>query len=215
MLSIKKICLLAALPLGLLSCANTDPTKSAGRSAGDQLFIGGQFASAVTNNIAAQAIKPTDMIRNLTVLFGRDVEPRINFAFNDTRLDDVAKSVLNEQAQWIIAHPAVRFRVYGHADKVGSTAYNKRLSQRRANAVVAYLIEQGVPKSRLDAVASFGETRPIVFTNAPERANRRTVTEVFGFVRNSSGATDAKYLLNVYNTYTAEVGPIPQPGGAQ
>ena len=53
--------------------------------------------------------------------------------------------------------PEVRFRVYGHTDAVGSSAYNKRLGLRRANAVVSYLSTQGIDRSRLEAVVSLAK----------------------------------------------------------
>jgi hypothetical protein len=96
---------------------------------------------------------------------------------------------------------------------VGSNAYNKSLGQRRANAVVAYLASQGVSRARLEAVASFGETRPLVYTEGPERANRRTVTEVSGLVARRPAPLDGKYAELIYREYVASAIP-PHPVGA-
>ena len=129
----------------------------------------------------------------------------MNFAFNSAQLDAGARDVLAAQARWIRQFPEVRFRVYGHTDKVGSNSYNKRLGQRRANAAVNYLVSQGIPRSKLQAVASFGETRPLVLTEAPSRENRRTVTEVIGFVHagGKPADLDGKYAAMVYQKYIA------------
>jgi hypothetical protein len=95
----------------------------------------------------------------------------------------------------------VRFRVYGHTDAVGSDSFNKSLGMRRAQAVVAFLTSQGVSRSRLEAVASFGETQPLIVTQGRERRNRRTVTEVSGFVQSHPIIMDGKYAEVVYREY--------------
>jgi outer membrane protein OmpA-like peptidoglycan-associated protein len=68
-----------------------------------------------------------------------------------------------------------KIRIEGHTDSVGKDATNLRLSQNRANAVMAQLIKYGIDPGRLEAVG-FGETRPIASnSNAAGRAeNRRT-----------------------------------------
>jgi len=49
----------------------------------------------------------------------------------------------------------------GHADRIGSEAYNQKLSQRRADAVRAYLIDQGIEAKRIETAAK-GESEPVV-----------------------------------------------------
>ncbi|HEX7454459.1 MAG TPA: OmpA family protein [Gallionella sp.] len=49
----------------------------------------------------------------------------------------------------------------GHADRIGSEAYNQNLSQRRADAVRAYMIDQGIEAKRIQTAAK-GESEPIV-----------------------------------------------------
>ena len=51
--------------------------------------------------------------------------------------------------------------VTGHADRIGSDAYNQKLSQRRADAVKAYLVAQGVEANRIETAAK-GESDPVV-----------------------------------------------------
>lgn len=65
--------------------------------------------------------------------------------------------------------------VEGHTDDRGSDAYNQKLSQRRAEAVRQYLVDKGVPASRLDAVG-YGESRPVADNATAEgRAQNRRV----------------------------------------
>jgi OOP family OmpA-OmpF porin len=67
----------------------------------------------------------------------------------------------------------------GHTDNVGRKADNQLLSQRRAEAVQAYLIQQGVPASQLSA-RGYGDSEPIASNadSAGRALNRRTVFEV-------------------------------------
>ena len=100
------------------------------------------------------------------------------------------------------------FRVYGHTDAVGSNAYNKSLGMRRARAVVAYLTTQGIGRDRLQAVVSHGETQPLIVTEGRERRNRRTVTEVSGFVGRHPTVLDGKFAEITYRDYVASGQPV-------
>ena len=60
----------------------------------------------------------------------------------------------------------------GHTDSSGEAGYNLRLSQRRADAVVAYLVSRGVQPHRLRGVG-YGEARPLVFFPASDARQRR------------------------------------------
>lgn len=145
--------------------------------------------------------------------FAAEVPSTVNFAFNSSKLDASAREILNEQARWIRQFPEVRFRVYGHTDAVGSASFNKRLGLARANAVVAYFATQGIDRSRLEAVTSFGETQPLIVTQGRERRNRRTVTEVSGFVQSHPLVLDGKYAQIVYRDYIASAVPPSQLSG--
>jgi OOP family OmpA-OmpF porin len=84
------------------------------------------------------------------------------FAFNGDRLSNEGKSKLDETAQKIKQHADIELvMVDGYTDRIGSTAYNQKLSERRANAVKKYLIEQGVDANRVQAVGK-GEADPVV-----------------------------------------------------
>jgi OOP family OmpA-OmpF porin len=72
-------------------------------------------------------------------------------------------------------NPKLRIRVDGHTDSRGSTAYNQKLSEQRANAVRDFLIAKGVAATRVEA-KGFGEAKPIApnDTAANLQKNRRT-----------------------------------------
>jgi outer membrane protein OmpA-like peptidoglycan-associated protein len=65
--------------------------------------------------------------------------------------------------------------VEGHTDSTGADAYNQALSERRANSVLRYLVDAGVPASRLSA-QGFGESQPVADNDTAEgRAQNRRV----------------------------------------
>ncbi|MBL4750991.1 MAG: OmpA family protein [Amylibacter sp.] len=163
----------------------------------------GPFGAAVANNVAVQSgLQTNEMLANLTRKFANETPATINFAFNSSQLDGQARAALQRQAAWIKARPQITFTVFGHTDKVGGPAYNKSLGKRRARAAVNYMISLGVSRSKVRAVASFGETQPLVLTEGPNRQNRRTVTEVSGFGNaKKSGQLAGAYAYEVYRRY--------------
>jgi len=192
---------LTAVILG--GCAATDRGFAyLGPEAGSEI-TGRGFGVATANNIGVQnGDLSSTLIANLTRKFASEAPARINFAFNSAALDAEAREALRLQARWIRAHSQIKFRVYGHTDKVGSNSYNRRLGLKRARAVVNFLVSQGVSRSKVQAVASLGETRPLVLTEGPNRENRRTVTEVSGIApRGRAHDLDGKYAMTVYNKY--------------
>ena len=160
----------------------------------------GAFGNAAMNNTLIQSGELSYTVA-LAERFAAEVNDTINFAFNSADLSDEARSVLKQQAALIRQFPEVRFRVFGHADKVGSNGYNQRLGLRRAQAAVAYLTSQGISRSRLEAVVSYGETRPLIATNEAEVRNRRTVTEVSGFVGSHPLVLNGKYAQIIWRDY--------------
>ena len=160
----------------------------------------GHFGEAVMNNHLVMTGERSYTF-DLANRFANEVMSTVNFAFNSAELDAGARDPLREQAQWIRQFPEVRFRVYGHTDAVGSESFNKALGMRRAQAVVAFLTSQGISRSRLEAIVSFGESQPLIVTQGRERRNRRTVTEVSGFVQSHPIIMDGKYAEVVYREY--------------
>lgn len=170
-----------------------------GREAGYEVDSG-TFGNATLNNTQMQNGE-RNFAQTLADRFAREVPNQINFAFDSAALDDTARATLLKQANFIRQFPEVKFRVYGHTDAVGSATYNKRLGLRRAQAVVAFFASQGIKRSRLEALASFGETKPLVNTQDRDRRNRRTVTEVSGFVGRHPTVLDGKYAQIIYRDY--------------
>ena len=192
---------LRSLPLivaAIVSLAACDPIDFNGE-AGASVDEGGFGNSTMNNTLVMSGER--DYAIALAQRFAQTVPTTITFAFNSSELTAEARSTLAQQADFIRQFPQVRFRVYGHTDLVGSNAYNKALGLRRARAAVAYLASLGIGGSRLEAVVSYGKTRPIIQTSAPEQRNRRTVTEVSGFVKNDPMVLNGKYARIIMQEY--------------
>lgn len=92
---------------------------------------------------------------------------------SEQALDDLVK-LLNE-------NPNVTIELSAHTDYLGSAEYNKRLSQRRADAVVAYLTTHGIAKDRLSPVG-YGKERPKVV--------RKKLTEKYTWLKENDVLTE-------------------------
>ncbi len=99
----------------------------------------------------------------------------IYFDFDRDTIKQVSHPVLDQVAAVMQQRPTAVVRVEGHTDSFGSDDYNQKLSERRAQAVVRYLVGKDIDGSRLEA-QGFGESRPIETNETAEgRAkNRRT-----------------------------------------
>lgn len=205
--NIGHIVFIAAL-LAVTGCAQSGFNRELGASI-DQ----GNFGNATMNNTLIQSGQK-DYVMALGGRFAAEVPTTVTFAFNSAVLDGAAMAALDQQANWIRQFPEVRFRVYGHTDLVGSNAYNKALGLRRANAVVSYLETRGISRSRLEALVSYGKTRPVIQTPEPEQRNRRTVTEVSGFVQNNPMVLNGKYAAVIMREYLI-LGERVHPGNTK
>jgi len=98
------------------------------------------------------------------------------FDVNSDSLKDAGKQELSQLAASIKAMQDVHsVNVVGHTDSSGAEAYNQGLSQRRANAVKDYLVEQGVSPTVISTVG-MGESQPVTSnTTRDGRAKNRRV----------------------------------------
>ena len=96
------------------------------------------------------------------------------FDLNKATIREESEETLQAIADIMQEYPATVFHIGGHTDSTGSEAYNEKLSEERAESVRQFLIEAGVPASRLTA-EGYGEARPIATnqTAVGRQANRR------------------------------------------
>lgn len=98
----------------------------------------------------------------------------VNFESDKASLTEASEVLLNQVAQQLRTHASMHVEVAGHTDNQGRASYNQGLSERRAQTVRSYLIEQGVESSRL-RTRGFGETSPMASNDdaAGRALNRR------------------------------------------
>ncbi|CAN5273482.1 peptidoglycan-associated lipoprotein Pal [soil metagenome] len=102
---------------------------------------------------------------------------RILFDTDKYDVDAADQPILQSQAQWLQANPAVRVTVEGHADERGTRDYNLALGEKRANSAKNYLASLGIDSGRITTI-SYGKERPAAM-GSDESAwaqNRRAVT---------------------------------------
>ncbi|MFN4098630.1 MAG: OmpA family protein [Pararhodobacter sp.] len=89
------------------------------------------------------------------------LDMRVQFDLDSDRLTPEASQVLGLFAGALVDPrlAAADFRIEGHTDARGGAAYNDQLSERRAQAVRSFLIDVGVPETRLEAVG-LGQSAP-------------------------------------------------------
>ena len=103
----------------------------------------------------------------------------INFEANSSRIDFNGKTLLEGLVNTLKGQPGLRLEVSGHTDDQGAQDYNLWLSKRRAEAVRAYLIEQGIAADRLTA-EGYGEFKPLADNSTEDGrdTNRRVELKV-------------------------------------
>ena len=99
----------------------------------------------------------------------------IYFEIDRAYLKKESLDVLDKGIAILRRNPSMKIEVRGHTDSTGEKAHNQRLSERRADAVIEYMIKNGISPERLASVG-FGAEKPIA-SNATEegrKKNRRT-----------------------------------------
>jgi len=125
---------------------------------------------------------PDDEPRNLVVDVGSQLVPLegIEFEFDKAIIRPQSFEVLDAVAKALVDNPGIHLvEVQGHTDEQGADDYNLDLSQRRAAAVVDYLVSKGIEPARLTS-HGYGESQPIdpAHTQAAYRKNRRVVFQI-------------------------------------
>ncbi len=99
----------------------------------------------------------------------------VNFDTGKATIKPDSAKTLDQAAEVLKAAPTLQILVGGHTDNVGTPAANQKLSEERAKAVMAALVQRGIPAGRLTA-QGFGDTQPIADNRTEEgRAKNRRV----------------------------------------
>ena len=104
-----------------------------------------------------------------------EIKQQVKYQTGKFKVLPASYKLLNQVVQVLNDYPKMKVRIEGHTDSVGGESFNLKLSQKRAEAVKAYLVGKGIADDRLEA-AGYGLTRPIASNRtAKGRAqNRRT-----------------------------------------
>ena len=134
-----------------------------------------ELTGADDTDLAAQEQVEQDLNQlQLTEQSGKEVEEEkinvsaartlmnedIYFDFDSSTLNDAARDLLLQKAQWLRTNPNASVLIEGHCDERGTNAYNIALGDSRAESAKSYLFALGVEATRLSKT-SYGEERPV------------------------------------------------------
>ncbi|QBQ43088.1 OmpA family protein [Sphingobacterium psychroaquaticum] len=152
----------------------------------DALSVGPIRATKDTIIKVTLALEP-DEEKPPFVVGDRFVLENIFYDFDKHNIRPDAAKVLDELVATMKEHPTLKIELSSHTDSRGNDAYNKALSQRRAQAAVNYIVSHGISKDRLVA-KGYGETRlvnrcsnGVKCSDDEHQANRRTEVEVLAY----------------------------------
>lgn len=99
----------------------------------------------------------------------------INFKFDSAVIKEESYPRVKEFSSILKCTPTYKAEIIGHTDSMGSEAYNMKLSQKRADAVKAMIVENGIEADRISTVAK-GESEPVATNKTREgRAQNRRI----------------------------------------
>ena len=185
-----RLIVLLVAALGLVACETT-PEESADTTGAGALDSAVSSTGAVADGVVVEETEVLDarlapIEPDLSAPrpgsqeeLVQSVGDRVFFEFDSAVLDADARRTLERQAEWLRLFPENSLVIEGHCDERGTREYNLALGERRANAVIEFLITQGIDSSRLRTI-SYGKERPYALGHNDEAwaLNRRSVSVV-------------------------------------
>jgi peptidoglycan-associated lipoprotein len=159
--------LMVALTVASLAACSTKEQHSA------------NIATSVPAAEVPPAAGPSGPAADSVDYFNTVVGNAIYFSYDQFQLTDAARMTLQGQARWLSQNPSRTLIIEGHCDERGTREYNLGLGERRAHAVRAYLVSQGIADSRLRTL-SYGKERPVCDSSSEDcwSQNRRGLSVV-------------------------------------
>ncbi|GAB4339801.1 MAG: hypothetical protein OHK0038_19120 [Flammeovirgaceae bacterium] len=144
----------------------------------DYLFHSENFSIPVGGDF--QEVEKTVLLKKIQI-GSKTILKNIFFDTGEATLRPESISELNELLTFLNENSTLKVEISGHTDSVASDEYNMRLSDKRAKAVVDFLISKGIPKERMVA-KGYGESQPIASNDTEEgrQLNRRTEMRIIG-----------------------------------
>jgi OOP family OmpA-OmpF porin len=118
---------------------------------------GYQYKADVTVKPAAAPVDPTVCQQLFSDLLGKG---RIRFESGRATIDPDSAGLLDRLVETALRCPTTTIEIAGHTDSAGEDAANQALSEKRAQAVIDYLVKAGLPANRFTAVG-YGSTQPV------------------------------------------------------
>lgn len=137
---------LASMTLALASCAGRKKIASDARTT--------PVSSSISETTPSPAADGAVSSLALPVL------GPVRFDYDRYNLRQDALEILSRHAKILSERPELTVRIEGHCDERGTVEYNLALGERRAQAVLDYLVAYGIDRKRLTSI-SFGEERPV------------------------------------------------------
>ena len=111
----------------------------------------------------------------------------IFFETDSHQLLPASKAELNKVYNFLLLNPTIEVEISGHTDDTGSTEYNQKLSEQRAQAVVGFLVEKGIGVGKLKPVG-YGDLVPVEDNTTEEgrSLNRRTELKIIQILPNTN-----------------------------
>lgn len=154
---------------------------------GKGLFL--EYADISTKNITKSDTLIADLyLQRMKQNVGYVIK-NIYYDFDKATLRSESVSSLDSMLMLLNEHPEIKVELGSHTDSKGTDDYNIKLSQKRAESVVSYLIQKGIPANRLVA-KGYGETQPVALNENADKSdnpegrqlNRRTEFKIIGEV---------------------------------
>jgi len=160
------------------SNSSSSSDKTNGNGQGDN--GGGDSTQADPNETDATGLKTqiTKAAFDVAEIGDRFRLNQIYFEFNSSELLTVSYIQLDSLYNILAEKPSVRIEVRGHTDNIGSEGYNKKLSVDRAASVYNYLLEKGIPKTRMK-YRGFGPNVPVADNSTEEGRELNRRVEIF------------------------------------
>jgi OOP family OmpA-OmpF porin len=132
----------------------------------------------IKEEVAVKPVIEEVAVRPVIIEKGRQ-KLNVKFNFDNSTIKKGYYKDINNLVKVMKDYPDLKVVIEGHTDSVGDPAYNKKLSQKRADAVKEYMVAKGIDANRIKALG-FGEYRPIASnkTSKGRMENRRVEAAV-------------------------------------
>lgn len=152
------------------------------------------YGRSIPNVLLTKAFTDTTFIANLQmdkIFIGKTFQlENIYYDLDKYDIRSDAAVELDKLVQILLDNPKIKIELGSHTDSRGTAVYNQRLSQRRAESAVNYIVSRGISRSRIEA-QGYGEEELIeeaARTEEEHQINRRTEFKITGFEEEKTAA---------------------------